>query len=314
MAEQINKVMVITGASSGIGEAVARYAASQGWNVILGARRMDRLEKVAAEINAEGKGNATVFSCDVADAKSTQEFFDNAKKVYGKFDLVLANAGTDGQGGSLYSDENAMQGIRNCMEVNFFGAINTIKSAMPILRENPGSAIVTVSSYTSSVPHTAYISPALPPDPTGARLGYLASKSAIDSIMRGIHGAECQHPVEKRIRVYTINPCFFASEMVDRFSTKNNLSADTISQLFNPITKTMGDPVNIAKLTVSIGNNTCGWAPGQFICIDNDATYSLNEQNKTVIDGITPGQIAVIDPSAAKNLNGDGPYQFPSRL
>lgn len=86
------KVVLITGASSGIGEAAARLIAAKGAHVVLGARRTDRLEKLVADINAQG-GSARCRALDVTDHTDMQAFADFAKAEFGKIDVIINNAG-----------------------------------------------------------------------------------------------------------------------------------------------------------------------------------------------------------------------------
>ncbi len=86
------KVVLITGASSGIGEAAARLIAAKGAHVVLGARRIERLQTLAADIEAQG-GSARFRALDVTDALDMQAFADFAKHAFGKIDVIINNAG-----------------------------------------------------------------------------------------------------------------------------------------------------------------------------------------------------------------------------
>ncbi len=87
-----NKVIAITGASSGIGEATARLLAHQGLRVVLGARRTDRLEAIAAEIRSKG-GEAEYRTLDVTNLEDMQAFVEFAQDKFGRLDVVVNNAG-----------------------------------------------------------------------------------------------------------------------------------------------------------------------------------------------------------------------------
>jgi NADP-dependent 3-hydroxy acid dehydrogenase YdfG len=88
----LGKVVVITGASSGLGEAAARLLAAQGARLVLGARRAERLQSLAKELTAAG-GQALAVTTDVADRRQGQALVDAAVKAFGRVDVMLNNAG-----------------------------------------------------------------------------------------------------------------------------------------------------------------------------------------------------------------------------
>jgi short-subunit dehydrogenase len=114
------RTAVITGASSGIGEACARAFAREGLHVVLAARREAELARVAADIAAAG-GAATAVPCDVTDAAQVEALVARAVAVTGRLDVVVANAGL-GYNGRL--DETDLDTMRHLMEVNYFGTFH----------------------------------------------------------------------------------------------------------------------------------------------------------------------------------------------
>jgi uncharacterized protein len=134
------KTVVVTGASSGIGRAVALELARRGANVILGARRADRLEAVAAECRALGV-NATAIAADVTSPEDCRRLIAAAPRV----DVLVSNAGFaifDGIG-EAKPDE-----LRSMMDTNYFGAVNCIQAALPQMLARGEGTIVTVASIT----------------------------------------------------------------------------------------------------------------------------------------------------------------------
>src|SRR5688572_17161139 len=97
MSKLADKVFFITGASGGIGEALAREAAQQGARVVLTARRADRLERIVSEIQQEG-GQATCATCDVTEPEQLRHAVGKAREAFGGIDVVIANAGFGVQG------------------------------------------------------------------------------------------------------------------------------------------------------------------------------------------------------------------------
>lgn len=306
------KVLVVTGASSGIGEAVVRYAASQGHHVVLGARRIEKLKQLADELNSRGAGKALAIPLDVTEAKSVASFFNATIEAFGKIDLCLVNAGIDGQTHkSFFKDQNPMSEIRAIMEINLFGSYLTIWHAMPYLRKNPGSALVQVSSITSALPGTCTSAFG---DVSTSFAGYAVSKSAVDSLVRLIYGSELGKSPKNRVRVYSINPAFFASELVDRVSNETGVTMETMAASFNPVRGTIGDPSHIGELVVSILEDKCGYPSGGQIVIDNDATFSLQELYKDVVDGHSiRGQSCNITRDSVRDVTGNHPYRFDEK-
>lgn len=133
MRDLTNKVILITGASSGIGEATALACAEAGMRVSLVARRGDKLQGVAARVAATGH-KAHFFSADVCNADDMERAIADCVSVFGRLDAVFANAGY-GQVVNVLdmteADERAM------FETNYFGTTKTLRLAAPLLRETP---------------------------------------------------------------------------------------------------------------------------------------------------------------------------------
>jgi short-subunit dehydrogenase len=130
-----DKVFFVTGASAGIGEAIAREAAEQGASVVVTARRADKLERVVAEIEQQG-GNASYAVCDVTEPEQLERAVAKARETFGGLDVVIANAGFGVQGtlSSLKVDD-----YRRQFDCNVFGVLNTIYATLESLRERRGA-------------------------------------------------------------------------------------------------------------------------------------------------------------------------------
>nr|WP_315394627.1 SDR family oxidoreductase [uncultured Duganella sp.] len=191
-----SKVVLITGASSGIGEATARHLAARGMHVVLGARRVDRLEAMAAEINAGG-GSASVFALDVSNLDSMQRFVDAAVERHGKVDVLINNAGVMplSKLEALKVDEwNRM------IDVNIRGVLHGIAATLPLMQKRRSGQIINLASigaYTVS--------------PTAAV--YCATKFAVAAISEGL-----RQEVGGDIRVTVISPGVVESELAESIS------------------------------------------------------------------------------------------------
>jgi short-subunit dehydrogenase len=136
------KVAAITGASSGIGLAVARALAREGVSVVLGARRTDRLEQIVAELTALG-ARAEALTIDVASEDDVRRLVTRAREAFGRLDITICNAGF-GYYGTV--DEMPSEIMRRMMDVNFMGTFYGARVALPIFRTQGSGHLIFVSS------------------------------------------------------------------------------------------------------------------------------------------------------------------------
>lgn len=134
------QVMLITGASSGIGAATARQAAAAGWRVVLAARSSDRLEALAEELG--GDDRALPVRCDVTDWEEQQRMVESGLDAFGRIDAAFANAGFGGPRGFL---NDTPEHWREMVLTNVYGAALTIRATIPALRESRGHLLLTSS-------------------------------------------------------------------------------------------------------------------------------------------------------------------------
>lgn len=138
-----DKVVVITGASSGLGAETARHLVRAGAKVALGARRLDRLEALAAELGAD---NCAIFKVDVTDRAQVQAFVDHAIKTFGRIDVMINNAGVMPLAplGLLRFDE-----WEQCIDVNLKGVLWGIAAALPHFKEQKSGQFINVASVAA---------------------------------------------------------------------------------------------------------------------------------------------------------------------
>ncbi|QQP91299.1 SDR family oxidoreductase [Skermanella sp. TT6] len=134
------KVLLITGASSGIGAATARAAAGNGWNLVLAARSADKLETLVREI---GEDRACAVACDVTDFQDQQRMVDAAVKRFGRIDAVFANAGIGGEPGGFSGAPP--ESWRRMVDVNILGVAYTLRTVLEHVKEARGHVVITGS-------------------------------------------------------------------------------------------------------------------------------------------------------------------------
>jgi NADP-dependent 3-hydroxy acid dehydrogenase YdfG len=133
-------VFLITGASSGIGAATARRASEAGYRLVLAARRLDRLEQLAAELGGEER--ALAVRCDATEWPEQEATVRRALDAFGRLDVAFANAGFGAKRGFL---ESTPEHWRSMVLTNVYGAALTIRATIPALRESRGHLVLTSS-------------------------------------------------------------------------------------------------------------------------------------------------------------------------
>jgi NADP-dependent 3-hydroxy acid dehydrogenase YdfG len=135
-----DRVLLITGASSGIGAATARQASAEGWRLVLAARSGDRLQALAEELG--GADRALAVPCDVTDWDAQQQMARAALASFTQIDAVFANAGFGGPRGFL---SDTPEHWREMVLTNVYGAALTLRATIPALRESRGHLLLTSS-------------------------------------------------------------------------------------------------------------------------------------------------------------------------
>ena len=136
------KVVVITGASSGLGEATAQLLCAQGASVVLGARRVDRLQSLVDELTASG-GNALAVGTDVIHCEQVKRLVDTAVQTYGRVDVMINNAGLMPQSPL---ERLKIEEWDRTIDVNIKGVLYGIAAALPHMKQQKAGHIINVSS------------------------------------------------------------------------------------------------------------------------------------------------------------------------
>ncbi|WP_327739159.1 SDR family oxidoreductase [Streptomyces nojiriensis] len=190
------KVVAVTGASSGIGEATARRLAADGHRLLLGARRADRLDALSREINEAG-GTAAFQRLDVTDAADVQAFVAAARELYGRMDVMVNNAGV-----MPLSPLDALKVDEwdRMIDVNVRGVLHGIAAALPVMRAQGGGHFVNVASVG-----------AYEVSPTAAV--YCATKFAVRALSEGL-----RQESDGSLRVTLVSPGVTESELAEGIS------------------------------------------------------------------------------------------------
>jgi NADP-dependent 3-hydroxy acid dehydrogenase YdfG len=188
------KVIVITGASSGLGEAAARHLSAQGASVVLGARRIERLQSLADELSRGGH-KALAMETDVSNCDQVKKLVDAAVQAYGRIDVMLNNAGLMPQAPleRLKIDE-----WDRMIDVNIKGVLYGIAAALPYMKQQKSGHFINVSSVA------------------GHKVGpgfavYAATKFAVRALSEGLR----QEVKPYNIRTTVISPGAVASELAN---------------------------------------------------------------------------------------------------
>ena len=195
------RTVLITGASSGLGAHFAHLFAKAGANIILGARRADRVAALAAELSDSGTG-ALALSLDVTDEASIKAAYDAAEARFGTVDTIIANAGTSAAGRSTEIDD---ADVRRVTDTNFIGVYLTAREGARRLiaagsRETGKGRIILIGSITSHL--------------TGeGDSAYAATKAAVAHLGRNL----AREWVRQGINVNTIQPGYIQTEIAGDF-------------------------------------------------------------------------------------------------
>jgi NADP-dependent 3-hydroxy acid dehydrogenase YdfG len=198
MADKLNgKVAVVTGASSGIGEATVRSLAAEGAAVVAGARRKERLDGLVEEVARDG-GKAIAVECDVTDEQQAHALVDRATEEFGKIDILVNNAGV-----MLLSkvEKGLSDEWRQMFNVNVLGLLYATDAAVEAMKGQGSGHIVNVSSVAGRK--------------TRPTVGvYSGTKFAVNAISEAMR----QELLEDGIRITMVEPGAVATELTDHIT------------------------------------------------------------------------------------------------
>jgi NADP-dependent 3-hydroxy acid dehydrogenase YdfG len=214
-----NIVVVITGASSGLGEATARYLAQKGASVVLGARRLNKLESIAADITKEG-GKVAILATDVSKAADVQALVQKAISSFGKIDVIVNNAGIMPLAPLAATKVDEWDQM---IDVNIKGVLYGLAAALPVFQKQNNGHFINLSSVAG---HKVSQGSAV----------YAGTKFAVRAISEGL-----RMEVGGNIRTTILSPGLIDSEL------KLGSSDEATSQFVQDVYKDAISPISIAK-------------------------------------------------------------------
>ena len=242
------KVVIVTGASSGLGVSFARGFAEAGADVVLAARRADKLADTAAMVEGLGR-KSLVVPADVADPARCQAVVDAAMDAFGHVDVLINNAGV---GTAFPATRETPEQFRTVIDVNLNGSYWMAQACGRVMQ--PGSAIINISSIlgitTAGLPQAAYAS----------------SKAGVIGLTRDLAQ---QWGSRKGIRVNAIAPGFFESEMTDTYQ-----DGYLDSQLPRVVLGRVGRGEEIAATAIWLATPASGYVTGQTVAVDGGVTIT----------------------------------------
>lgn len=242
------RVCLVTGASSGLGVAIARGLAEAGSDVVVGARRADRLAETVAAVEATGRRGLAVAT-DVADSADCTQIVQAAMTEFGRVDVLVNNAGV---GTAVPATRETPEQFRQVIDINLNGCYWMAQACGRVMQ--PGSSIINISSVlaltTAGLPQAAYA----------------ASKSGLLGLTRDLAQ---QWATRKGIRVNAIAPGFFPTEMTDQYPPGY---LDVMMQRV-PLART-GDLMELAAAVVFLAGPAAGYITGQTLVVDGGVTIA----------------------------------------
>ncbi|WP_181782626.1 SDR family NAD(P)-dependent oxidoreductase [Pseudonocardia pini] len=242
------KVAIVTGASSGLGVAFAKALAEAGADVVLGARRVDRLEDTRKLVESLDR-RALCVRTDVASQPDCQALVDAAVAEFGAVDVLVNNAGI---GTAVPATKETVEEFTQVIDVNLNGCYWMAQACGRVMR--PGSSIVNISSIlgltTASLPQAAYA----------------ASKAGLIGLTRDLAQ---QWGGRRGIRVNSLAPGFFESEMTEQY--KPGYLDAMMARV--PLGR-KGDPEELAAALVFLAGPAGGYVTGQTLAVDGGITIT----------------------------------------
>lgn len=245
------KVAIVTGASRGIGEAIAMMFARAGAKVILASRKIDGLAAVAGAIRTSG-GEATTVVANMGNADAAQALVQQAVATYGGVDIVVNNAGTNPHFGPLLSSEESMWD--KTLDVNLRGYFRLIREAVPSMAARGGGKVVNIASVAGIAPQPG--------------MGLYCITKAGDVMLTQVLAVEL---AAQNIQVNAIAPGFIKTQFSQAIWGNPALNDAVIA---HTPAKRMGTVEEIASMALYLASPASNFTTGQVIAVDGGQTLA----------------------------------------
>ncbi|WP_301108029.1 SDR family oxidoreductase [Sporosarcina sp.] len=223
------KTAIITGASGGIGAAIAKELAKEGANVVLAARRAEKLDEIVQAINGKGNGKALAVPTDVANEAEVRSLVNRANDLFGSVDIYVNNAG---QMLSASVRDREVEQWERMIDVNIKGVLYGIDAVLPSMTERSSGHIINIASVSGF-------------EATKKSTVYSATKFAVRAISTGLE----KELARTGVRVTNISPGMVDTRLSSGVSDRKKLEAEDIAKAV-VYAVTQPDYVNVNEITV----------------------------------------------------------------
>ncbi|EGQ25962.1 SDR family oxidoreductase [Mammaliicoccus sciuri] len=223
------KTAIVTGASGGIGAAIAKELAKEGANVVLAARREEQLKAVAKEINSTNQGQALAVPTDIANESEVKELAKRANEAFGSIDIYVNNAG---QMLSATVRDREVEQWERMIDVNIKGVLYGIDSVLPGMVERSSGHIINIASVSGF-------------EATKKSTVYSATKFAVRAISTGLE----KELARTGVRVTNISPGMVDTRLSSSMTDRKKLEAEDIAKAVVYAVK-QPEYVNVNEITV----------------------------------------------------------------
>ncbi|MEE9198723.1 MAG: glucose 1-dehydrogenase [Dehalococcoidia bacterium] len=243
------RVAIVTGASSGFGVTFAHGLAEAGADVVVAARRLEKLNKTAEGVREKGR-RCLVVQTDVTQSDQVDNLVSQTLKEFGKVDILVNNAGQGG-GRAGVADEATLEDFNKILSTNLVSAFLCIQRASKEMLARGYGRIINISSIEGVL-----AAPALDPS-----LGYVTAKHG----MQGLTKEYAKQWAQRGVTVNAIGPAFFPTEMTDRY-----LSNPEINRKISALTPMgrVGRPEELLGALIFLASDASSYVTGQTILVD----------------------------------------------